>query len=292
MNLVDRFPLEIVSVDSALVYCAMNIGTAKPDAETLQKYPHHLIDLIDPTESYSAARFCGDALNAFAQIGARGKIPLLVGGTMLYVKTLLEGLSDLPEADADVRTALATCALQEGWPAMHAELTRIDPVTASRLEPTDAQRIQRALEVFQLTGLPISELQIRHTRQHQFPFETLKIGLTVEPRAILHERIAIRFDKMLSAGLIDEVVTLRERYALAADMPSMRCVGYRQAWQLLEGEMDATTMREKGIAATRQLAKRQLTWLRAMPDVRPIDCLRRDLTNRVVEQVDNFLQRL
>ena len=292
MNLVDRFPLEIVSVDSALVYCAMNIGTAKPDAETLQKYPHHLIDLIDPTESYSAARFSGDALNAIANIGARGKIPLLVGGTMLYVKALLEGLSDLPEADVAVRSALATRALEKGWPAMHGELARIDPATAARLKPADAQRIQRALEVFQLTGLPISELQIRHARQHQFPFETLKIGLTVEPRAVLHERIAIRFDKMLSAGLIDEVATLRERYALVADMPSMRCVGYRQAWQLLEGEMDETTMREKGIAATRQLAKRQLTWLRAMPDVQPIDCLRRDLTNRVVEQVDDFLQRL
>ena len=292
MNLVDRFPFEIVSVDSALVYCAMNIGTAKPDAETLQKYPHHLIDLIDPTESYSAARFCGDALNAIAQIGALGKIPLLVGGTMLYVKTLLEGLSDLPEADVEVRSALATRALEKGWPAMHAELARIDPATAARLKPADAQRIQRALEVFQLTGLPISELQIRHARQHQFPFETLKIGLTVEPRAVLHERIAIRFDKMLSAGLIDEVATLRERYALVADMPSMRCVGYRQAWQLLEGEIDEATMREKGIAATRQLAKRQLTWLRAMPDVQPIDCLRRDLTNRVVEQVDDFLQRL
>ena len=292
MNLVDRFPLEIVSVDSALVYCAMNIGTAKPDAETLQKYPHHLIDLIDPTESYSAARFSGDALNAIANIGARGKIPLLVGGTMLYVKALLEGLSDLPEADVAVRSALATRALEKGWPAMHGELARIDPATAARLKPTDAQRIQRALEVFQLTGLPISELQIRHARQHQFPFETLKIGLTVEPRAVLHERIAIRFDKMLSAGLIDEVASLRERYALVADMPSMRCVGYRQAWQLLEGEIDEATMREKGIAATRQLAKRQLTWLRAMPDVQPIDCLRRDLTNRVVEQVDDFLQRL
>lgn len=292
MDLVDRFPLEIVSVDSALVYRAMNIGTAKPDTEILQKYPHHLIDVIDPTDSYSAARFCGDALHAITQIGARGRIPLLVGGTMLYVKALLEGLSDLPQADADVRIALATRAQEEGWPAMHAELARIDPVTASRLKPTDAQRIQRALEVFQLTGTRISELQIRHTKQHQFPFETLKIGLTAEPREALHQRIAMRFDKMLSAGLIDEVVLLRQRYALVADMPSMRCVGYRQAWQLLEGEVDMATMRDQGMAATRQLAKRQLTWLRSMPDVQTIDCLQSDLTERAVEKVEKFLQRL
>ena len=292
MHLVDRFPLEIVSVDSALVYRAMSIGTAKPDAEILQKYPHHLIDLIDPTDNYSAARFCGDALGAITDIGARGKIPLLVGGTMLYVKALLEGLSDLPQADTEVRTALAARAQQEGWPAMHAELARIDPASAARLRPTDAQRIQRALEVFQLTGTRISALQIRHAKQHQFPFETLKIGLTADPRAVLHERIAIRFDKMLSNGLVDEVVSLRKRYSLAADMPSMRCVGYRQVWQLLEHEIDEATMREKAIVATRQLAKRQLTWLRAMTELQRIDCLRHDLTNRVVEQVDNFLQQM
>ncbi len=291
MNLVDRFPLEIVSVDSALVYRSMNIGTAKPDVETLQKYPHHLIDLIDPTDSYSAARFCADALNAIARIGAHGKIPLLVGGTMLYVKALLEGLSDLPEADTVVRTALAARALQEGWPAMHAELARIDPATAARLKPADAQRIQRALEVFQLTGTRISELQMRHAQQHQFRFETLKICLTAGSRTVLHERIAIRFDRMLSAGLIDEVVSLRERYKLTSDMPSMRCVGYRQAWQFLEGEIDEASMREKGLAATRQLAKRQLTWLRAMPDVQPFDFLQHDMTQRVMEQVDNFLQK-
>ena len=290
MDLVDRFPFEIVSVDSALVYRAMNIGTAKPDAETLQKYPHQLIDLIDPTDSYSAARFCDDALQAIAQIGTRGKIPLLVGGTMLYVKALLEGLSDLPKADAEVRIAIATRAQKEGWPAMHAELARVDPVTASRLKPTDSQRIQRALEVFQLTGTRISDLQIRHAKQHQFPFETLKIGLTAEPRAVLHERIAGRFDRMLTAGLIDEVVSLRQRFTLAADMPSMRCVGYRQVWQMLEGEVGEATMRDHGIAATRQLAKRQLTWLRSMPDVQTIDCLQSDLKERVVEKVEKFLQ--
>ena len=292
MDLVDHFPIEIVSVDSALVYRAMNIGTAKPDTEVLQKYPHHLIDLIDPTDRYSAAQFCCDALEVIAQIGARGKIPLLVGGTMLYVKALLEGLSDLPQADADVRIALAARAQVEGWPAMHAELARIDPVTASRLDPTDAQRIQRALEVFQLTGTRISELQVRHAKQHQFPYETLKIGLTVEPRAVLHARIAGRFDKMLTAGLIDEVARLRQRFVLTADMPSMRCVGYRQAWQLLEGDVDEATMRDQGMAATRQLAKRQLTWLRAMPDVETINCLHSDLTDRVVEKVEKFLQRM
>ena len=290
MDLVDRFPFEIVSVDSALVYRDMNIGTAKPGARTLQVYPHHLIDLIEPTDSYSAARFCDDALQAIAQIGARGNIPLLVGGTMLYVKALLDGLSDLPQADAEVRIALATRAQKAGWPAMHAELTGVDPVTASRLKPTDSQRIQRALEVFQLTGTRISDLQIRHAKQHQFPFETLIIGLTAQPRAVLHERIAGRFDKMLTAGLIDEVVSLRQRFTLAADMPSMRCVGYRQVWQMLEGEVDEATMRDHGIAATRQLAKRQLTWLRSMPDVQTIDCLQSDQRERVVEKVEKFLQ--
>ena len=290
MDLVDRFPFEIVSVDSALVYRDMNIGTAKPGARTLQEYPHHLIDLIEPTDSYSAARFCDDALQAIAQIGARGNIPLLVGGTMLYVKALLDGLSDLPQADAEVRIALATRAQKAGWPAMHAELTGVDPVTASRLKPTDSQRIQRALEVFQLTGTRISDLQIRHAKQHQFPFETLKIGLTAEPRTVLHERIAGRFDKMLTAGLIEEVVSLRQRFTLAADMPSMRCVGYRQVWQMLEGEVDEATMRDHGIAATRQLAKRQLTWLRSMPDVQTIDCLQSNLSARVVEKVEDFLQ--
>lgn len=291
MHLADRFPVEIISVDSALVYRDMNIGTAKPDAATLQKYPHQLINLIDPTEAYSAARFRRDALRAMSQISARGKIPLLVGGTMLYAKALLEGLSTLPEANTEVRAALAARAALMGWPAMHAALARVDPPTAARLKPADAQRIQRALEVFELTGTPISALQTRAATADDFPYRALKIGLLAEQRAVLHERIATRFDAMLTAGLSDEVKALRTRYALTADMPSMRCVGYRQSWEFLDGAIDATTLRETGIAATRQLAKRQLTWLRSMPDVEPVDCLRADLQENIAGRVGEFLQR-
>ena len=293
MHLADRFPLEIISVDSALVYRDMNIGTAKPDAETLRKYPHHLIDLIDPMQIYSAARFCKDALQAMTEINARGNVPLLVGGTMLYVKALLEGLSALPEADAQVRAALAARAALAGWPAMHAELARIDPPTAARLKPTDAQRIQRALEVFHLTGTPISALQTRAADSNDFvfPYTALKLGLAAEPRLVLHERIAARFDAMLVAGLIDEVRSLRTRYALNAEMPSMRCVGYRQTWEFLDGKIDAAALREKAIVATRQLAKRQHTWLRSMPDFESLDCLRSDLADVVVERVGEFLRR-
>ena len=291
LQLADRFPIELVSVDSALVYRDMNIGTAKPDAETLRKYPHHLIDLIAPPEVYSAARFCSDALKAMSQISARGKIPLLVGGTMLYVKALREGLSDLPAADADVRVALEARAAKDGWPAMHAELARVDPDTAVRLKATDSQRIQRALEVFQLTGSPISSLQTRSTENRDFPYAMLGIGLVAEQRSVLHERIALRFDAMLAAGLIDEVKTLRTSYALTAEMPSMRCVGYRQTWEYLEGTIDRKTLRENGIAATRQLAKRQLTWLRAMKDVTPLDCLRSDLQEVVIARIGQFLEQ-
>ncbi len=289
MCLADRFPVEIVSVDSALVYRDMNIGTAKPDAETLRHYPHHLIDLIDPTDAYSAARFCTDALQAMSQISARGNIPLLVGGTMLYVKALLDGLSTLPAADAGVRETLAARAHQVGWPAMHAELSRIDPITAARLKPTDAQRIQRALEVFTITGTPLSALQTRATTANDFPYRTLQIGLVAEQRSLLHERIATRFDAMLKAGVIEEMQTLRARYELSAEMPSMRCVGYRQAWAFLDGEIDEKTLRDTGIAATRQLAKRQLTWLRSMPNAEPMDCLHAELQNMIVARIEKFL---
>ena len=289
MELADQFPVEIVSVDSALVYRDMNIGTAKPDAETLKNYPHHLINLINPTETYSAAQFCKDALQAMSQISARGKIPLLVGGTMLYAKALLEGLSDLPGGDDKLRNALATRAALLGWPAMHAALAQVDPLTAARLKPTDAQRIQRALEVFKLTGTPISALQTRATKRHNFAYTAMKIGLFAADRAALHRRIASRFEAMLAAGLVDEVVSLRERYALNAELPSMRCVGYRQTWQYLEGEIDRDKLRETGVIATRQLAKRQLTWLRSMPDFLPVDCLRPDLLSAVGAQVDTLL---
>ena len=291
LHLADRFPVEIVSVDSALVYRGMDIGTAKPDAETLREHPHHLIDLISPMDAYSVAQFCRDALRVMSQIGARGRIPLLVGGTMLYVKALFEGLSDLPRGDADLRATLEARAGQVGWPVMHAELAQIDPLTAARLKPTDAQRIQRALEVFHLTGSPISALQTRATRTQDFPYAALQIGLIPGERSVLHERIAARLDAMLNAGLIEEVNTLRGRYRLAAEMPSMRCVGYRQTWQFLEGEIDKKTLREKAIAATRQLAKRQLTWLRSMPDVSLLDCLQSDLHAVVEAKIMTFLRQ-
>ena len=292
MLLADRFPVEIVSVDSALVYRDMNIGTAKPDAQTLRSYPHHLIDLIDPQHAYSAAKFCKDALQAMAQISARGNTPLLVGGTMLYVKALLDGLSNLPAADAAIRADLENRAHEAGWPALHAKLGRVDPITAARVKPNDAQRIQRALEVYQLTGSPLSALQIQHSQRRDFPYATLKIGLAVERRADLHERIASRFAAMLDAGLLDEVRTLRTRYALTAEMPSMRCVGYRQAWKYLDGDIDQKMMRETAVIATRQLAKRQLTWLRAMPDFLSVDCLRADLGEVVITQMGDFLRQI
>ncbi len=285
---------EIISVDSALVYRDMNIGTAKPDAATLKKYPHHLIDLIAPTEAYSAARFCREALPLMADIVARGSVPLLVGGTMLYAKALTEGLSDMPESDPHLRRELDERAALIGWPAMHAELAKVDAITAARLKPNDSQRIQRALEIFQQTGLPISFLQQRAKSQYSLPYDTLIIGLMPADRAVLHHRIAVRFDAMLAAGLIDEVRRLRGEYSLDADMPSMRAVGYRQVWEFLEhddsSEAAQEKMRQKGIAATRQLAKRQMTWLRSMPMVEMVDCLRVDLNALVSARVENFLQ--
>jgi tRNA dimethylallyltransferase len=263
-ELASRFDVEIVSVDSAQVYRGMDIGTAKPDAGTRERVPHHLIDIVDPTDAYSAARFRTDALAAAAAIRARGRLPLFVGGTMLYFKALTEGLSALPRADAVVRSRIDARAAVEGWPALHAALARIDPATAARLAPTDAQRIQRALEVFELTGTPLSKLQgAREIGASLGP--TVRLALVPGDRARLHAAIAARFDAMLDAGLVDELRQLRARHVLRPSLPSMRCVGYRQAWEFLEGEIDAATLRDKGIAATRQLAKRQFTWLRSMP---------------------------
>ncbi len=236
LELAARLPVEIVSVDSAQVYRGMDIGTAKPDAATRSRVRHHLIDLIDPDEAYSAARFRTDALAAIADIRARGRIPLLVGGTMLYFKALREGLSDLPPADAAVRARLDARAADEGWPALHAELARIDPATAARLDPTDSQRIQRALEVYELSGRPISALQGARRRPAEAGF--LSLALIPHDRAELHRRIAARFDAMLAAGLVDELSGLRRRFRLDASMPSMRCVGYRQAWQFIDGDGD------------------------------------------------------
>lgn len=254
---------EIVTVDSAQVYRGMDVGTAKPDAATRARVPHHLIDLIDPTESYSAARFCRDASDAMAAIRSRGRLPILAGGTMLYFKALTEGLSALPRADPATRAAIDAEATRSGWPAMHAQLALVDPVTAARLSPADSQRIQRALEVHRLTGRPLSSWQ-----GHRAPAaagETIRIALQPDDRARLHREIAARFDAMLASGLVEELSGLRARYALDPSMPSMRCVGYRQAWQYLDGELDRGGLRQAGVAATRQLAKRQMTWLRSTP---------------------------
>jgi tRNA dimethylallyltransferase len=262
--------VEIVSVDSALVYRGMDIGTAKPSAAEQHEVPHHLIDLIDPAASYSAARFVADARRVIAEIGARGALPLLVGGTMLYLKALREGLDTMPAADPAVREAIETRAAAEGWPALHAELMRIDPMTAARLQPLDAQRIQRALEVWQLSGRTLSSHQLR-ARDGATASDIALIALEPASRAWLHERIAQRFDAMLGAGLLEEVRALRTRGDLHPGLPSMRCVGYRQAWEAL-AQGDLSPLRERGIAATRQLAKRQLTWLRSMPDRQVVAC--------------------
>jgi len=288
VSLVERFPLEIISVDSALVYRGMDIGTAKPDAATLARAPHHLLDIRDPTETYSAAAFCDDARRLMADIVARGRVPLLVGGTMLYFRALLQGLDDLPRADAALRKKLEAEAAARGWPALHAELEAVDPVTAARLAPNDSQRIGRALEIFRLTGKPMSALLDR--AQSELPYHVLQLALIPSDRAVLHQRIAARFDAMLADGLIDEVQSLRQSYALTANLPAMRAVGYRQAWAYLDGEIDLGELREQGIAATRQLAKRQLTWLRSWPDAVVLDCLAEDLEAQATTLVARHLQ--
>ena len=267
MELAARHALEIVSIDSAQVYRGMDIGTAKPSAAERRAAPHHLIDLIDPTERYSAGRFRDDAIRAVGEIHARGKIPLLVGGTMLYYRALAAGLDELPAAIPAIRAQIDTDAAGSGWPALHAELAKADPATAARLAPNDAQRIQRALEVFRATGRPISAF--RTASRTALPFELRAFALVPENRPELHLRIAARFDAMLAAGLVEELRALRRSFRLSAEMPSMRAVGYRQAWQYLEGAISDQGLRDTGIAATRQLAKRQLTWLRSLPGLAP-----------------------
>ena len=281
LEIARHFPVEILSVDSAQVYRGMDLGTAKPAAAERAAVQHHLIDIIDPEQSYSAAQFRADALRLMREISGRGRLPLLAGGTMLYFKALREGLSDLPQADAAVRAALEAEAGEKGWPALHAELARIDPITAARLQPGDAQRIQRALEVFRLSGKPLSALQgarVADAAQYRF----VPLALVPAERSLLHRRIELRFEAMLAAGLVEELAALRRRYALHAGLPSMRCVGYRQAWEHLEGAYDRATLRERGIYATRQLAKRQLTWLRAMAEPRAFDCFAPELSGQVL----------
>jgi len=262
VSLVERLPFEIVSVDSALVYRDMDIGTAKPDAETLARAPHRLIDIIDPAEAYSASRFREEALEAMAEITAAGRIPLLVGGTMLYYRALAQGLSRLPEADAATRASIEAEAEERGWQALHARLARVDPEAAARIHPNDPQRLSRALEVYALSGRPMSELW-REGEQQALPYRLLKLVVAPDERSVLHERIARRFRLMLEQGLVEEVEALFHRGDLGPELPSMRCVGYRQVWQYLAGELSYDEMSEKGIVATRQLAKRQFTWLRS-----------------------------
>lgn len=280
-----RVPAEIISVDSALVYRGMDVGTAKPTPEELASVPHHLIDIIDPLDSYSVAQFRSATLRLVDEIHARGKLPLLVGGTMLYFKGLTDGLDDLPGADPAVRAELEDEAARLGWPALHARLATLDPETAARLKPNDAQRIQRALEIIRLSGKPMSALLAQRAPE-ALPFELTSFALEPSDRAVLHERIARRFDQMLAGGaLLDEVEQLRRRGDLHPGLPSMRCVGYRQAWEYLDGRIDYQALRETGIIATRQLAKRQLTWLRSMPERIVIDCLAPDATAQLLARL-------
>ncbi len=289
VHLYQHLPVEIISVDSALVFKDMDIGTAKPDAATLALAPHHLINIIDPTSAYSAANFRGDALRLMADITSRGKIPLLVGGTMLYFKALEGGLSGLPEADAKVRALLDAEAAQIGWPVMHDKLAQIDATTAARLMPNDAQRIQRALEVHAITGKTMTQLFAEQTNE-ALPYNLLKIALIPSDRAVLHTRIATRFDEMLKGGFVDEVKALLKTYDLTPDMTSMRCVGYRQALEHLHGDYSLAELRDRGIFATRQLAKRQLTWLRGMDDVVTLDCLDTNLNELVFNNINQFIR--
>lgn len=290
LALAERWPLEIVNVDSATIYRGMDIGTAKPSLEEQARVPQHLLDILDPAQSYSAAEFRADALRLIADIRARGRIPLLAGGTMMYYKALRDGLDDLPQADPALRAELEARAARLGWPALHAELAKLDPVTAARLAPNDSQRIQRALEICQLSGQPMSALLQRAQRKPDDDGNRyLTISLEPSDRAALHARIEQRFDAMLRQGLLDEVRGLHARADLHPGLPSVRCVGYRQMWAHLDGEIDLETAREQGVAATRQLAKRQITWLRAQPDRVIVDCLAADAVAQTIDAVARAL---
>lgn len=282
LDIARRVPVEIISVDSALVYRGMDIGTAKPSADELAQVPHHLIDIREPSESYSAAEFSADAWQLIGDIEARGRLPLLVGGTMLYARTLLHPMDDLPGARPDIRARLDAEAAEHGWPFLHARLAELDPPTAQRLHATDAQRIQRALEIIEITGQPLSALQQAGQKPKAHPGIRI-ISLEPSERSVLHARIAQRFQIMLDNGFIDEVKRLHARPDLHAELPAMRTVGYRQVWQMLDGERSPDTLVEAGVAATRQLAKRQLTWLRSLPVDMRLDCLREGLVDDVMD---------
>lgn len=290
LALAERWPLEIVNVDSATIYRGMDIGTAKPSPAEQAQVPQHLLDIRDPAQSYSAAEFRADALRLIDEIRARGRIPLLAGGTMMYYKALRDGLDDLPQADPALRAELEARAARDGWPALHAELARLDPVTAARLAPNDSQRIQRALEICQLSGQPMSALLGRsRATADEADKRYLTISLEPSERAALHARIEQRFDAMLANGLLDEVRGLHARADLHPGLPSVRCVGYRQMWAHLDGEISLEEAREQGIAATRQLAKRQITWLRAQPGRVIVDCLAADAVAQTIDAVATAL---
>ncbi|WP_071872973.1 tRNA (adenosine(37)-N6)-dimethylallyltransferase MiaA [Atopomonas hussainii] len=275
LELADQLPVDLISVDSALVYRGMDIGTAKPDAATLARYPHQLVDILDPAQSYSAADFVTDAQAAIQASHAKGRIPLLVGGTMLYYKALLEGMASMPSADSQVRAALEARAAAEGWQALHDELARVDSESAARIHPNDPQRLLRALEVWQVSGKTMSQHRAEQAAVgSHWPYRTVQLAIAPAERAVLHERIVLRFAQMLEQGFVDEVIALRARGDLTADLPSMRAVGYRQAWDYLEGHLDYAGFQEKGIIATRQLAKRQFTWLRSWSDLIWLDSLK------------------
>lgn len=297
LALAQRWPLEIINVDSATIYRGMDIGTAKPSQAERQQVPQHMLDILDPAESYSAAAFRADALALIDAVLQRGRLPLLAGGTMMYYKALRDGLDDLPEADPALRAELEARALAHGWPALHAELAQHDPVTAARLAPNDSQRIQRALEVCLLSGQPMSALLGQQQRQAAqagtaLPYVFQTISLEPSDRLALHQRIALRFDQMLAQGFAEEVRHLHQRADLHAGLPSVRCVGYRQMWSWLDGEVSQAQAREQAIAATRQLAKRQITWLRAQPERQIIDCLAADAQSAAVDAAAPWLNQL
>ena len=294
LQLARELPCEIISVDSALIYRGMDIGSAKPSSEILQEYPHHLVDILDPAQSYSAALFREDALIAMADITARGRIPLLVGGTMLYYKALTDGLASMPAADPQVRAALELQAKTDGWAAVHAELQRVDPMSAERIHPNDPQRIMRALEVWRVSGLSMTEHRAQQALQKQasncghLPYNVATFAIAPQQRSVSHERIAQRFHLMLEQGFIAEVEALWQRGDLHADLPSIRAVGYRQAWSYLQGDYTYDEMIERGIIATRQLAKRQFTWLRSWEDIEWLDSLSRDNLSHALKRLNQL----
>ena len=289
VTLVEQLPMDIISVDSVMVYRGMDIGSAKPDSETLTRAPHRLIDIRDPVEAYSAAQFREDALREMTKISSEGRIPLLVGGTMLYFRALLSGLSSLPSADAEIRTRLEAEAEVEGWASLHRRLADVDADAAARIHPNDPQRIQRALEVYELTGVPLSELQHQQQVDQPLPYRIIKLAVAPAERSVLHQRIAQRFEQMLGEGLVEEVESLRQRGDLHLDLPALRAVGYRQVWEFLEGDIDYTEMVERGVIATRQLAKRQFTWLRSEPSLTLLDSLDGRLRDKALKYLDGAL---